>query len=186
MNHTVIDTNNPHWDGLHSHVQTLQDKLLELASFYLRKEVIRPLTDNSLDDPLSKAALNISRACLDVTDATCTVVATMHSILKKQTADAMNINSAVSGELSVGKHEREAGIDGWVSMLSMLEMILSKVKEKSKPECKELESLQEVESLLEVAAAKIEDIHQQISSNDCTKKRKTFKDAKKKDQKKYI
>ena len=68
------DQNNPHWNNLFCHVKELNDKLLSIANFYLCEDGTGSVKDEKI---LSKATSNISNACLEVTDATCVVVATI-------------------------------------------------------------------------------------------------------------
>ena len=75
------DIDNPHWDDLLEHVKQLNDQLLALAHFYLGKKKL--LTD---DDVLPTATSSIADACLEVTDATCVVMATMRSIIHNHVA----------------------------------------------------------------------------------------------------
>ena len=81
---TSRDKNNPHWISLFRHVRQLNDKLVEIANFYLGNYVMARITDDGM---LPKATSNIADACLEVTDATCVVMATMRSILHKHKID---------------------------------------------------------------------------------------------------
>ena len=75
------DIDNPHWDDLLEHVKQLNDQLLALAHFHLGKK--KKLTD---DNVLPTATSSIADACLEVTDATCVVMATMRSIIHNHVA----------------------------------------------------------------------------------------------------
>ena len=92
------DKNNPHWNTLFRHVRQLNDQLINIANFYLGDHVMARITDETM---LPKATSNIADACLEVTDATCVVMATMHSILQKYKIESKegekvdNINSDV-------------------------------------------------------------------------------------------
>ena len=79
------DKDNPHWASLLQHVRELNDKLMEVVNHYLGNQVMARITDNKL---LPKATSNVADACLEVTDATCLVMATMRSIVKQHKVDA--------------------------------------------------------------------------------------------------
>ena len=79
------DKDNPHWVSLLKHVRELNDKLMEVVNHYLGNQVMARITDDNL---LPKATSNIADACLEVTDATCLVMATMRSIIKQYKVDA--------------------------------------------------------------------------------------------------
>ena len=79
------DKDNPHWVSLLQHVRELNDKLMEVVNHYLGNQVMARITDDNL---LPKATSNIADACLEVTDATCLVMATMRSIIKQYKVDA--------------------------------------------------------------------------------------------------
>ena len=70
------DIDNPHWDNLLEHVKQLNDQLLALAHFHPGKKKL--LTDNNV---LPTATSSIADACLEVTDATCVVMASMRLII---------------------------------------------------------------------------------------------------------
>ena len=74
------DNKNPHWITLFRHVRELNDKLIDIANFYLGDYVMARITDKNM---LPKATSSIADACLEVTDATIVVMATMRSILHK-------------------------------------------------------------------------------------------------------
>ena len=104
------DQNNPHWNYLFRHVKELNDKLLSIANFYLCEDVTSSVRDKKI---LPKATSNISDACLEVTDATCVVVATMRSIIRKQIMDTKidGANIAPSHENITEKHDKKKEID---------------------------------------------------------------------------
>jgi len=62
----------------------MNDKLTEVVNFYLGNQVMARITDDNL---LPKATSSIADACLEVTDATCLVMATMRYIIKQHRAD---------------------------------------------------------------------------------------------------
>ena len=62
------------------HVNKLNDQLVALANFYLGDKAKPPITN---DGRLFRATNSIADACLEVTDATCVVAATMRSIISK-------------------------------------------------------------------------------------------------------
>ena len=74
------DKLNPHWNELLEHVRELNHKLIKLANFYLGNDVMAQLTN---ENRLAKATSSIASACLEVTDATCVIMATMRSIILK-------------------------------------------------------------------------------------------------------
>ena len=81
---TSSNKNNPHWISLLHHVRQLNDKLVEIANFYLGNYVMARMSDDGM---LPKATSNVADACLEVTDATCVVMATMRLILHKHKID---------------------------------------------------------------------------------------------------
>ena len=80
----LVDGKNPHWNALLEHVRELNSKLAELANFYLGNNVMSRLKD---DNALPKATSSIASACLEVTDATCVMMATMRSIILKHNSE---------------------------------------------------------------------------------------------------
>jgi len=84
------DKDNPHWVSLLQHVRELNDKLMEVVNHYLGNQVMARITDDKL---LPKATSNVADACLEVTDATCLVMATMRSIVKQYKVDAYHEDS---------------------------------------------------------------------------------------------
>ena len=79
------DKDNPHWVSLLQYVRELNNKLMEVVNHYLGNQVMARITDDNL---LPKATSNIADTCLEVTDATYLVVATMRSIIKQYKVDA--------------------------------------------------------------------------------------------------
>ena len=78
------DKNNPRWNDLLDHVNKLNDQLVALANFCLGDDVKPPITE---DGRLFRATNSIADACLEVTDATCVVAATMRSIISKHVVE---------------------------------------------------------------------------------------------------
>ena len=77
------DKKNPRWNDLLDHVKELNDQLMALANFHLGDNVKAQLTD----DMLPGATSSIADACLEVTDATCVIMATMRSIICKHVVE---------------------------------------------------------------------------------------------------
>ena len=91
MEYTALtDEKNPHWNALLEHVRELNSILVALANFYLGKNVMSQLKDASA---LPKATSSIASACLEVTDATCVIMATMRSIISKHNSE-LQVNHA--------------------------------------------------------------------------------------------
>ena len=89
MEHSAVrDNENPHWIGLLRHVRQLNDELRQLADFHLGNNMMATITDH---EKLPKATSNTANACLEVTDATCVVMATMRAIVKRQKMESGNI-----------------------------------------------------------------------------------------------
>ena len=78
------DKSNPCWNDLLDHVNKLNDQLVALANYYLGDEVKQPITDDGM---LFRATNSVADACLEVTDATCVVAATMRSIICKHVVE---------------------------------------------------------------------------------------------------
>ena len=73
MEYTVVrDNENPHWNSLLRNVRQLNDELRQLSNYYLGNNVMATITDH---EKLPKATSNVANACLEVTDATCVVMA---------------------------------------------------------------------------------------------------------------
>lgn len=90
MEYTVVrDNENPHWNSLLRNVRQLNDELRQLSNYYLGNNVMATITDH---EKLPKATSNIANACLEVTDATCVVMATMRAIIKRQNSESENID----------------------------------------------------------------------------------------------
>ena len=104
------DQNNPHWNNLFRHVKELNDKLLSIANFYLCEDLTGSVKNEKI---LSKATSNISDACLEVTDATCVVVATMRSIIRKEIMDTKTdaANCAPSHKNIMERHDKKKESD---------------------------------------------------------------------------
>ena len=85
MNKVIHDNNNPKWIGLETLVKNLNEELIKLAEFYFDDETVSVLRQD--EGLLSTATLNISKACLEVIDSACVVMATMRLIVKKQSKD---------------------------------------------------------------------------------------------------
>jgi len=82
MNWVQNDNKNQKWVELENTVKSLNSELMELARFYFENDNIVSLhKDGGL---LSTATLNISKACLEVVDSTCVVMAIMRSIINQQ------------------------------------------------------------------------------------------------------
>ena len=74
------DKSNPHWNELLEHVRESNHKLIKLANFHLGNDVMAQLTNENW---LAKATSSIASACLEVTNATCVMMATIRSIILK-------------------------------------------------------------------------------------------------------
>ena len=81
---TTQDKSDPRWNDLLDHVNKLNDQLVALANYYLGDEVKQPITDDGM---LFRATNSVADACLEVTDATCVVAATMRSIICKHVVE---------------------------------------------------------------------------------------------------
>ena len=153
------DKNNPHWNTLFRHVRQLNDQLISIANFYLGDHVMARITDKTM---LPKATSNIADACLEVTDATCVVMATMHSILQKYKIESKegekvdNINSDVEQKMT--QHPQSI-VDGSISIptkemngvLSFVEiaLLLSQKNKKGELEVLLLHTVTKIKKLLE-------------------------------------
>ena len=78
------DKSNPRWNDLLDHVNKLNDQLVALANCHLGDKVKQPITDDGM---LFRATNSVADACLEVTDATCVVAATMRSIICKHVVE---------------------------------------------------------------------------------------------------
>ena len=66
------------------HVNKLNDQLVALANCHLGDKVKQPITDDGM---LFRATNSVADACLEVTDATCVVAATVRSIICKHVVE---------------------------------------------------------------------------------------------------
>ena len=81
MLHTATqDKSDPLWNDHLDHMNKLNNQLVALANFHLGDDVKPPITE---DGRLFRATNSIADACLEITDATCVVAATMRSIISK-------------------------------------------------------------------------------------------------------
>ena len=168
------DKNNPHWISLLRHVKQLNDKLIAIANFYLGDHVMARITDDSL---LPKATRNIADACLEVTDATCVVMATMRSVVHKYKID----NNKAGKKVDIANFELKQttpcpteSINGYIlipakemnGVLSFLEIaiILSQKNKKGELEFLLLHTVSEIKKLLEL---------QQLSDNKSIQRENT-------------
>jgi hypothetical protein len=151
MNEVIHDNYNPNWNGLETLVKTLNDELMKLAEFYFDRRAVTSLGRNK--DALCTGTLNISKACLEVIDSTCVVMATMRSIVKKHVNDnvqdvrlSQNIGTDnFSGGLAMKESNKRT--DNLAPILSLLEIALVRMNEANVPE-----------QLLEVAVGKMRDV----------------------------
>ena len=89
MEHSVIrDMENPHWISLLRHVRQPNDKLRQLANHCLRNNTMASITNH---EKLLRATGNAANACLEVTNATCVVMATMRVTIKRHNLESGNI-----------------------------------------------------------------------------------------------
>lgn len=141
MNKVIHDNNNPKWIGLETLVKNLNEELIELAEFYFDDETVSVLRQD--EGLLSTATLNISKACLEVIDSTCVVMATMRSIVKKQSKDLaqdicstekkltenifckLGINKKADGEM---KQWSDNSDNNLTPILSLLEVAVGEMK----------------------------------------------------------
>ena len=100
----------------------MNGKLLELANFHLGNNVMSRLTN---DNALPKATSSTASACLEVTDATCVIMATMRSIILKHNSEQ---NNMLSESVSVSLTNQMEGI------LQCVEMALELSKKKEELE----------------------------------------------------
>ena len=99
------DKKNPRWNDLLDHVKELNDQLMALANFYLGDNVKAQLTD----DMLPRATSSIADACLEVTDATCVIMATMRSIICKHVAETERRSNNLENVSNDNSENDEAG-----------------------------------------------------------------------------
>ena len=156
---TSRDKNNPHWISLLRHVRQLNDKLVEIANFYLGNYVMARISDDGM---LPKATSNIADACLEVTDATCVVVATMRSMLHKHKIDNEEDQTKLDQEQKAEIwHSIRESIDGSIlisakemnGVLSFVEiaLLLSKPNKKGELEVLLLHTVSMIKNIWTVA-----------------------------------
>ena len=165
------DKNNPHWRTLFRHVRQLNDQLIDIANFYLGDHVMARITDETM---LPKATSNIADACLEVTDATCVVMATMRSILHKykienkegKEVDIINLDveqkttrhpQSIDGSISIPTKE----MNGVLSFVEIA-LLLSQKNKKGELEVLLLHTVTKIKELLETELhAKTESLEQE-------------------------
>ena len=153
MNEVVNDISNPRWIGLETLVKTLNDELLKLAEFYFDEPTITTLQQDG--GSLSTATLNISKACLEVIDSTCVIMATMRSIVKDQ---SVNIKDDIG--LTQKTHEHANTIANVTS-----EMRPHGNKKEASMFVRETNNLNPILSLLEVATGEMKNVVNREESN---------------------
>ena len=84
----IRDMENPHWIGLLGHVRQLNDKLRQLADHCLGNNTMASVADH---EKLPKVTSNMANTFLEVTNATCVVMATMRAIVKRQKIESQEI-----------------------------------------------------------------------------------------------
>ena len=156
MNYSLArDKNNPHWRNLFCHVRQLNDQLIDIANFYLGDHVMARITDETM---LPKATSNIADACLEVTDATCVVMATMRSILHKYKIENKE-GKKVDDDVEQKTTRHTQSIDGSISIptkemngvLSFVEiaLLLSQKNKKGELEFLLLHTVTKIKEILE-------------------------------------
>ena len=171
---TSRDKNNPHWISLLRHVRQLNDKLVEIANFYLGNYVMARISDDGM---LPKATSNIADACLEVTDATCVVMATMRSMLHKHKIDNEEDQTKLDQEQKAEIwHSIRESIDGSIlisakemnGVLSFVEiaLLLSKTNKKGELEVLLLHTVSMIKKILDSS------IKNNISSMEVQPKKK--------------
>ena len=153
MNEVVNDSSNPRWIGLETLVKTLNDELLKLAEFYFDEPTITTLQQDG--GSLSTATLNISKACLEVIDSTCVIMATMRSIVKDQ---SVNIKDDIG--LTQNTHEHANTIANVTS-----KMRPHGNKKETSMFVRETNNLNPILSLLEVATGEMKNVVNREESN---------------------
>ena len=134
MPHTATqDKSDPRWNDLLDHVNKLNDQLVALANCHLGDNVKPPMTDEGM---LFRATNSIADACLEVTDATCVVAATMRSIICKHVVETKD----------QAKKLRNINNDN-----SHLENKVNKVDQTSTISLSEKNKLERVVTMMEVA-----------------------------------
>lgn len=125
------DKNKPYWKDLVDHVTGLNDKLTELIHSHLGNNVLAKLTD---DKTLPKSTSGIASACLEVTDATCAIMAEMRPIIydppivDKNKNIIFDLNKEAVTELPPSKNKTER------NTLTIMELALSLSKFKKEEE----------------------------------------------------
>ena len=176
MDEVVHDNSNPNWIGLETLVKTLNDELLKLAEFYFDEPSITTLQQDG--GSLSTATLNISKACLEVIDSTCVVMATMRSIIKDQ---SMNVRDDVRLTRNRNTHP-----DTMNNMIAGKTRRYSNEKEAS-VFVREKNNLNPILSLLEVATGEMKNVvnREESSKKEVTSKQKGVKKTNEKVKYKY-
>jgi hypothetical protein len=173
MNEVVNDSSNPRWIGLETLVKTLNDELLKLAEFYFDEPTITTLQQDG--GSLSTATLNISKACLEVIDSTCVIMATMRSIVKDQ---SVNIKDDIG--LTQNTHEHANMTNNVTS-----EMRPHGNKKEASMFVRETNNLNPILSLLEVATGEMKNVvnREESSKKEVRKEKSKRKGVKKTNEK---
>ena len=175
------DKKNPRWNDLLDHVKELNDQLMALANFHLGDNVKAQLTD----DMLPRATSSIADACLEVTDATCVMMATMRSIICKHVAETErrsnnlenvsndNSENDEAGEITESLPITRPGKEESERVMSMMEMALS--LSKSKKEVDSVHVLEQAISMMKRLAQGRECFHfrlEKVRNKNVTGKKK--------------
>ena len=173
MNEVVNDSSNPRWIGLETMVKTLNDELLKLAEFYFDERTISTLQQDG--GSLSTATLNVSKACLEVIDSTCVVMATMRSIVKDQSVNIKD-DIGLTQNLTQNTHEHADTMNDVTS-----EMRTHDNKKEASMFVREKNNLNPILSLLEVATGEMKNVvNREESSRKEVKKEKSKQNGLKK------
>ena len=87
MEHSVVrDNENPHWNSLLRNARQLNDELRQLSNCCLENNAMATIADH---EKLPRATSNAANACLEVTDATCVVMATVRAMIKRHNLHQM-------------------------------------------------------------------------------------------------
>ena len=90
MECTVVrDDKNPHWNSLLQNARRSNDELGQLSNCCLGNNTMATITDCK---KLPEATSNAANACLEVTNTTCVVKATVHAMIKRQNSKSENID----------------------------------------------------------------------------------------------
>ena len=176
------DKKNPRWNDLLDHAKELNDQLMALANFHLGDDVKARLTD----DMLPRATSSIADACLEVTDATCVIMATMRSIIFKhvvETESQTNNLENVSNDNSKNDEAREItesspitspGKEESERVMSTMEVALS--LSKSKKEVDSVHVLEHAISMMKRLAQGRECLHseEKVRNKCVTGKKKSL------------